>query len=54
MLEVETMEVNYQEILNFLTQFFYVIGPIAVLFVIVEVVTNLFLSFVRGDRRVKL
>ena len=48
------MEVNYQEILNFLTQFCYVIGPIAVLFVIVEVVTNLFLSFVRGDRRVKL
>lgn len=48
------MEVNYQEILNFLTQFFYVIGPIAVLFVIVEVGTNLFLSFVRGDRRVKL
>lgn len=48
------MEVNYQEILNFLTQFFYVIGPISVLFVIVEVVTNLFLSFVRGDRRVKL
>lgn len=48
------MEVNYQEILNFLTQFFYVICPIAVLFVIVEVVTNLFLSFVRGDRRVKL
>lgn len=48
------MEVNYQEILNFLTQFFYVIGPIAVSFSLVEVVTNLFLSFVRGDRRVKL
>lgn len=48
------MEINYQEILNFLTQYFYVIGPVALLFVVVEIITNLFLSFVRGDRRVKL
>lgn len=48
------MDINYQVIINFLTQFMYVLAPISVIFVLVEIVTNMFMSFVRGDRRVKL
>ncbi len=45
---------DYQEILNFLTQYMYVIAPISVIFVLVEKTSNMLISFIRGDRRVKL
>lgn len=48
------MLVDYQEIVNFIIQFMYVLAPIALIFVIVEIITNMFFSFVRGDRRIKL
>ena len=46
--------INYQNIVDFITQFMYVLAPIALVFVLVEIITNFFLSFIRGDRRVKL
>lgn len=46
--------INYQNIVDFITQFMYVLAPIALVFVLVEITTNFFLSFIRGDRRVKL
>ena len=48
------MELDYQVVLNFIVKFMYVLGPIATLFVIVEIITNFFFGFVRGDRRVHL
>jgi len=45
---------DYQNIVDFITQFMYVLAPIAVIVVLVEISTNFFLSFLRGDRRVKL
>lgn len=48
------MEVNYQEMINFITQLMYILSPIVISFVVCEVITNGFISFVRGDRRVKL
>lgn len=48
------MDINYQEIINFLTQYFYVCGPIAIIFAICGTLANTFVSFVRGDRRVRL
>lgn len=46
--------VNYQNILDFITSSMYIVAPIAIIFVLCESVANLFTSFVRGDRRVKL
>lgn len=48
------MVINYQNILDFITQFMYILAPVALIFVLVELLTNFFISFVRGDRRVKL
>lgn len=48
------MEINYQEVVNFITQFMYILAPITAIFVVVEVITNAFFEFVRGDRRVNL
>lgn len=48
------MTINYQNIVDFITQFMYILAPISLVFVLVEVITNAFTSFVRGDRRVKL
>lgn len=48
------MTIDYQNIADFLTTFMYVLAPIAILFSLVEVITNTFISFIRGDRRVKL
>ena len=48
------MDINYQEIINFLTQYFYVCGHIAIIFAICVTLANTFVSFVRGDRRVRL
>ncbi len=45
---------DYQNVVDFITQYMYVLAPIAVLFTIAEISTNFFLSFLRGDRRVKL
>lgn len=44
---------NYQNIIDFITQLMYVIAPIAIAFVVVSIITNFFLDFVRG-RRVNL
>lgn len=44
---------NYQNIIDFITSLMYVIAPIAIAFVVVDIITNFFLSFI-GGRRVKL
>lgn len=46
--------INYQNVVDFTTQLFYIAGPIAIVFVIVEKSTNMLISFIRGDRRVNL
>lgn len=46
--------INYQNIIDFLTTFFYVLAPIAIIFSVIEIITNFFISLIRGDRRVKL
>lgn len=46
--------VDYQNMVDFITQLMYVLSPIVIVFVIVSIITNYFLSFIRGDRRVKL
>lgn len=46
--------IDYQNIVDFITTFMYILAPISVLFVVVEVSTNMLISFIRGDRRVKL
>lgn len=48
------MIVNYQNLIDFITQLMYILAPIATIFVVIEIITNAFFSFVRGDRRVKL
>ena len=48
------INVNYQVIMEFITQFMYIVGPIAIIFVIIARITNFFIEFVRGDRRIKL
>ena len=48
------MEVNYQEVINFITQLMYVTAPIAIVFVICGNITNAVISFVRGDKVVRL
>lgn len=46
--------VDYQNVIDYITQLMYVLSPIAIAFVIISIITNYFLSFIRGDRRVKL
>ena len=46
--------VNYQNILDFITSSMYIVAPVTIIFVLCESIANLFTSFVRGDRRVKL
>lgn len=48
------MDINYQEILNFLVQFMYISAPIAIIFAVFGKITEFFISFVRGDKEVKL
>lgn len=45
---------DYQNVVDFITAYMYILAPIAVIVVIVEISTNFFTSFIRGDRRVKL
>lgn len=45
---------DYQNVVDFITAYMYVLAPIAVIFVLVDKSTNFLLSFIRGDRRVKL
>lgn len=45
---------DYQNVVDFITAYMYVLAPISVLFALAEKSTNFFLSFIRGDRRVKL
>lgn len=45
---------DYQNVVDFVTSYMYVLAPIAVIFTIAEIATNFFISFIRGDRRVKL
>lgn len=48
------MEVNYQVIVDMIANMGIIVFPIALIFVIVGKITQAFISFVRGDRRVKL
>lgn len=48
------MDVNYQEVVNFLVQLMYVTAPIAVVFIICGKITTMFMSFIAGDKEVKL
>lgn len=48
------MSIDYQNVVDFITTFMYILAPITISFVVVEISTNFFLSFLRGDRRVKL
>lgn len=48
------MDINYQPILDLITQLMYVLAPIVIIFVLVEISTNYFVSLVRGDRKVRL
>lgn len=48
------MEIDYQVVVNFIVSLMYLLAPITSIFVIVEIITNFFFDFVRGNRRVKL
>lgn len=48
------MEINYQIIVDMIANLGIIVFPIALLLVVTGKVVNFFLSFVRGDRRVKL
>lgn len=48
-----TNMLNYQIIIDFITQLMYIAAPIAIAFTIVDKITNIFLEFV-GGKRVKL
>lgn len=48
------MDVNYQNVLDFIVKLMYVVGPIAILFALTGKITNIFLDFVEGKRRVNL
>lgn len=48
------MEIDYQIIVDMIANLGIIVFPIALLLVITGKVVNFFLSFVRGDRRVKL
>ena len=45
---------DYQNIIDFITQLMYLLAPISIAFALVEKFTNFFISFIRGDRRVKI
>lgn len=45
---------DYQNVVDFITAYMYVLAPIAVIIKIVEISTNFFLSFIGGQRRVNL
>ena len=44
---------DYQNVIDYITSLMYVIAPIAIAFVVVEIITNFFLDFI-GGKRVKL
>lgn len=48
------MTINYQIIVDMIANIGIIVFPIALIFVIVGKITQAFISFVRGDRRVKL
>lgn len=48
------MEVNYQIIVDLIANMGILVFPIALIFVICGKISNSFLSFVSGDRRVRL
>lgn len=48
------MTVDYQIIVDMIANLGIIVFPIALLLVVTGKVVNFFLSFVRGDRRVKL
>ena len=48
------MTIDYQVIVNMIANMGIIVFPIALIFVIVGKITQAFISFVRGDRRVKL
>ena len=48
------MTVDYQIIVDMIANLGIIVFPIALLLVVTGKIVNFFLSFVRGDRRVKL
>ena len=48
------MSIDYTNIMNFVTQFMYVVAPISIVLALVSKITNWFLDFVTGNRRVNL
>lgn len=48
------MQVDYQVIVDMIANLGIIVFPIALLLVVTGKVVNFFISFVRGDRRVKL
>ena len=41
---------NYQVIIDFITQLMYVAAPIAVAFIVVDRITSWFMDFIGGNR----
>lgn len=48
------MSINYSNIIDFITQFMYVVAPISIAFALVGKITTWFIDFVSGSRRVSL
>ena len=48
------MEINYQVIVDMIANMGIIVFPIALMFVISSKLVNTFISFVKGDKRVKL
>lgn len=48
------MNIDYQVIVDMIANLGIIVFPIALLLVVTGKVVNFFISFVRGDRRVKL
>ena len=48
------MTIDYQVIVNMIANMGIIVFPIALIFVVIGKITQAFISFVRGDRRVKL
>lgn len=48
------MNIDYQIIVDMIANLGIIVFPIALLLVVTQKIVNFFISFVRGDRRVKL
>ena len=50
--EIEMLDLQTQ--VDYITQVMYIVTPIIIIFLIVTKITNWFMDFVNGNRRVKL